>query len=251
MTRYSVALGLILGLASGTLFTVVRAKGQNTAPGTPVHMVVSVESRHGAEIPKITREDVAVTEGHDRDRVSEWLPAIGEHAGLDLYVLVDDSSFWSVETQLAELRAFIVQQPPSTFIAVGYMHDGTVETARALTQDHASAAKALRLPLGNSAGAASPYFSVEDLIKRWQPIPARPRREIVMITSGIDLYSPAPLILTWKKPSRRHSAPESSFTRSIRRAAVILGTASGGSTGDRTTCRGFRMRPAVRLTTWE
>ena len=49
MTRYSVALGLILGLASGTLFTVVRAKGQNTAPGTPVHMVVSVESYIGGE----------------------------------------------------------------------------------------------------------------------------------------------------------------------------------------------------------
>jgi hypothetical protein len=95
-----------------------------------------------------------------------------------------------VDTQLAELRAFIMQQPPSTFIAVGYMHDGTVETVRALTQDHASAAKAVRPPLGNSAGAASPYFSVEDLIKRWQPNPARPRREITMITSGIDLYSP-------------------------------------------------------------
>jgi hypothetical protein len=190
MTRHSVALGLILGLASGTLFTAVRAKGQSPAPGTPVHMVVSVESRHGAEIPKITREDVVVTEGHDRERVNEWLPAMGEHAGLDLYVLVDDSSFWSVDTQLAELRAFLMQQPPSTFIAVGYMHDGTVETVRALTQDHASAAKAVRPPLGNSAGAASPYFSVEDLIKRWQPNPARPRREITMITSGIDLYSP-------------------------------------------------------------
>jgi hypothetical protein len=177
-------------LASGTFFTAVRAKGQNTAPGTPVHMVVSVESRHGAETPKINREDVVVTEGHDRDRVAEWVPALGEHAGLDLYVLVDDSSSWSVESQLGELRAFITQQPPSTFIAVGYMHNGTVETVQALTHEHASAAKAVRLPLGNSAGAASPYFSVEDLIKRWQPNPARPRREIVMITSGIDLYSP-------------------------------------------------------------
>jgi hypothetical protein len=210
-------------------------------------MVVSVESRHGAEIPKIAREDVVVTEGHDRERVNEWLPAIGDHAGLDLYVLVDDSSFWSVDTQLAELRAFIMQQPPSTFIAVGYMHDGTVETVRALTQDHASAAKAVRPPLGNSAGAASPYFSVEDLIKRWQPNPARPRREITMITSGIDLYSPGSVDPYLDEAIEQ----ESSFTRSIRRAAAILGTASGGSTGDRTTCRGFRMRPAVRLTTWE
>jgi hypothetical protein len=190
MRRHSVALGIMLALVSGTFFAAVRAKGQNAAPGTPVHMVVSVESRHGAEIPEITREDVVVTQGHDRGRVTEWLPATGEHAGLDLYVLVDDSSTWSVDTQLGDLRAFIMQQPPSTFVAVGYMRNGAVETVQALTQDHASAAKAVRLPLGNSAGGASPYFSVEDLIKRWQPNPARPRREITMITSGIDLYSP-------------------------------------------------------------
>jgi hypothetical protein len=190
MMRQNIALGLILGLASGTFLTAVRANGQSAEPGAPVHMVVSVESRHGGEAPEINREDVVVTQGHDRDRVTEWLPATGEHAGLDLYVLVDDSSSWSVETQLGELRAFIMQQPPSTFVAVGYMHNGTVETVRDLTQDHAGAAQAVRLPFGNSAGAASPYFSLEDLIKRWQPNPARPRREIVMITSGIDFYSP-------------------------------------------------------------
>ena len=63
MTRHNVALGLILGLASGTFFVGVRANGQNATPGTPVHMVVSVESRHGGEAPKINREDVVVTEG--------------------------------------------------------------------------------------------------------------------------------------------------------------------------------------------
>jgi hypothetical protein len=153
-------------------------------------MVVTVESRHGAILPEITRQDVVVTEGRDREKVTEWLPAIGEHAGLDLYVLVDDSSSWRVDAQLGELRAFIMQQPLSTFIAVGYMRNGTVETVQNLTQDHTRAAKAVRLPLGNSAGAASPYFSVSDLIKRCQPNPARPRREVVMVTSGLDLYSP-------------------------------------------------------------
>jgi len=178
MRRHNTALGFIVALVLGTFFSGLRANGQNTLPGTPVHMVVTVESRHGAKLPEITREDVVVTEGHDREKVTEWLPAIGEHAGLDLYVLVDDSSSWSLETRLGELRAFIMQQPPSTFIAIGYMRNGTVETVQDLTQDHASAAKAVRLPLGNSAGAASPYFSMEDLINRWQPNPARPRREI-------------------------------------------------------------------------
>jgi hypothetical protein len=151
-------------------------------------MVVSVESRHHAEIPVIHREDVRVAEGHEKDDVTAWVPATGEHAGLDLYILLDDSSSWTVDTQLAELRAFILQQPPSTFIAVGYMHNGTVQTAQALTTEHAGAAKAVRVTLGNAAGAASPYFSLQDLLKHWQPDPGRPRREIVMLTNGIDLY---------------------------------------------------------------
>ena len=190
MNWQKVLFGVGFAVASGICGASATAGAQQTAPGTPVHMVVSVESRHGAEIPVINREDVVVSEGRDRDKVTAWVPATGERAGLDLYVLLDDSSSWTVDTQLAELRAFILQQPVSTFIAVGYMHNGMVETVQELTTEHAGAAKAVRLTMGNSSGGASPYFSLEDLIKRWRPDPARPRREIVMITSGIDFYAP-------------------------------------------------------------
>src|SRR5207244_6047076 len=149
MRRCNVALRFILALFSGTFLAPQDANEQNTAPGTPVHMVVTVKSRHGAKLPEITREDVVVTEGHDREKVTEWLPAIGEHAGLDLYILVDDSSSWSVDTQLGELRAFVMQQSSSTFAAVGYIRNGTVDTVQNLAQDHPSAARAVRLPLGN------------------------------------------------------------------------------------------------------
>jgi len=165
----------------------VPAIAQQVANSTAVHAVVSVESRHGADIPVINREDVMVTEGHDRDKVIGWVPATGANAGLDLYIVLDDSSSWRVDTQLAEMRQFIMQQPSSTYIAVGYMSNGTVQTVQSLTTEHAAAAKALRLTIGNPSGAA---FSVEDLIKRWQPNPARPRREIIMLTNGVDLYSP-------------------------------------------------------------
>ena len=78
MRRHNIALGFILLLGSGTFFSALRANGQNTSPGTPVHMVVTVENRHGTKLPEITREDVVVTEGHDREKVTEWLSAIGE-----------------------------------------------------------------------------------------------------------------------------------------------------------------------------
>jgi len=167
----------------------VSARPKETVAGVPVRMVVSVENRHGAAIPVLNRADVVVTEGHDRDMVMDWVPATSEHAGLDLYVLLDDSSRWTVDTQLGEVRSFIMQQPASTFIAVGYIHNGFVQMTQYLTTEHAAAAKAVGMPVGNSSGQASPYFALEDLLKHWQPDPARPRREVVMITSGVDLYS--------------------------------------------------------------
>jgi hypothetical protein len=175
------------------MLVAARVATQQTPPGTPIQIVVGVESRHGGETPSVTREDVVVTEGHDRDKVTAWVPATGEHAGLDLYLLVDDSASFGVATQLGDLRAFIMQQPASTFIAVGYMHNGMVQTVQNLTQDHAASAKAVRLPLGSAGGAASPYFSLQELMSHWKPNPARPRREIVMITNGVDLYSSGPV----------------------------------------------------------
>ncbi len=66
------------------------------------------------------------------------------------------------------------------------MRDGTVQIAQNLTADHAQAAKALRLPLGDPGTSASPYFSVTDLIKRWPEAPVR--REILMISDGVDRF---------------------------------------------------------------
>jgi hypothetical protein len=150
------------------------------------HTVVTVEAHHGTNIPVINREDVMVYEGHDRDQVTDWVPLVGDHAGLQLFILIDDASNSSLDSQLADLKQFISNQPTTTMIGVGYMRDGTVQIAQNLTADHAQAAKALRLPLGDPGVSPSPYFSVMDLIKRWPEAPVR--REILMISDGIDRF---------------------------------------------------------------
>jgi hypothetical protein len=66
------------------------------------------------------------------------------------------------------------------------MQNGRVSMAQNFTQDHAAAAKSVRLALGYFGAAASPYVSLSDFIKRWPSNPARPRREVLMITSGVD-----------------------------------------------------------------
>jgi hypothetical protein len=160
----------------------------DAATGTPVQIIVSVEPKHGNEIPMITQQDVIVNQGRDRRPVTNWVPATGDHAGLALAILIDDSAGISFGSQIEDLRAFIGEQAPTTLVAVGYMQNGTVALAHDFTQDHAAAAKSLRLTEGFGGAGPSPYFSLVDFIKRWPSNPAVPRREVLMITPGIDAF---------------------------------------------------------------
>src|ERR1700693_3218485 len=86
------------------MFAVVAALAFGSSPANsrepaspaaiPVHMVVTVEAKHGQDVPVVSHEDVTVYEGHDHNRaeVSNWLPLQGEHAELELFLLLDDAS---------------------------------------------------------------------------------------------------------------------------------------------------------------
>ena len=154
--------------------------------GVPVHIVVTVETDKGEETPVINRGDVMVYEGHDRDKVIDWVPAQAEHASLELMILLDDGSNATLGTQLDDIRKFINSQPDTTKVGVAYMRNGMAQVVQNLTSDHALAAKALRLPLGTRGVNASPYFSLTDLVKRWPATTAR--RAVVVATDGLDRY---------------------------------------------------------------
>ena len=179
---FTTAIGLVIGIcAVGTLTAQTPASS-----GIPVHTVVTVESRHGSAPPVVSQQDVMVTEGKDRDMVKEWIPAQGDHAALEFFILIDDSSNLTLGTQLDDLRKFINEQPASAKVGVAYMENGMARIVQNLTSDHAQTAAALRLPLGRNFGEASPYFSLSDLIKGWPASSAR--REVLMVSNGIDLY---------------------------------------------------------------
>ena len=181
-TRRRFLLASVVGGAFVSLLLAVPGHGQTgqlanpavrTQPssGVPVHIVVTVEARKGDETPLINREDVMVHEGHTRDEVVDWVPALGKHASLELIILLDDGSNTILGTQLDDIRKFINSQPETTLVGVAYMRDGIAQVVQNLTSDHALAAKAVRLPLGVRGVNGSPYFSLTDLVKRW-PAPA-------------------------------------------------------------------------------
>lgn len=170
------------------LFATNLAVAQQTsdANGVPVQMIVTVEPRHGSDVPNVNREDVMVYEGKDRDQVTNWVAAQGDRAGLDLFILIDDSSSPTLTTQFDDIRKFISAQPSTTKVGIAYMQNGIARIEQDLTSDHDLAAKALRIPMGFAGANSSPYFSLNDLIKRWPK--NADRHEVLMVSNGIDLY---------------------------------------------------------------
>jgi len=175
------ALGMVVLISA-----VGMVHAQQPSDQAPAHMLVTVEPKHGSDVPTINRNEVMVYEGHDRDQVVDWTPAQGDHAALELFILLDDSSSESLGNQLNDLRTFINEQPATTLVGVAYMQDGIARIVQNPTNNHDQAAKSLRLPMGIAGANASPYFSLTDLVKRWPASTAR--HEVLMVTDGIDRY---------------------------------------------------------------
>jgi hypothetical protein len=181
---------LRVGLALVGVMALGTAAGQSNAKESgnsiQVHMVVTVEPLRDDEntVGALTKEDVKVEQRKDRLAVTQWIPSRGAQGGLQLFILIDDTSDTSLGSQLGDLREFISAQPETTLIGVGYMRNTTVNIVQNFTADHAAAAKALRLPLGGLGASDSPYLSLISLINGW---PANKlRREVLMVTDGID-----------------------------------------------------------------
>jgi hypothetical protein len=170
--------GMLAGISS------VQAEDASGTGSVPVTMTVSANVASNKRMPALNPEDISVKRGKQVLPVTNLIPARGERAGLDLFILIDDSSDSRFGLHLDDLRAFVQAQPETTAIGVGYMRNGTVEVVSDLTVDHARAAKAFRLPLGSPGAYGSPYLSVADLMKQWPQDDHR--REVLMFTDGID-----------------------------------------------------------------
>jgi len=152
---------------------------------TQVHMVVTAESTNETISPAdFDRRSVLVKQGKDRLQVSDWIPARGDQAALQLFILIDDTCSSTLGSHLDDLRTFINAQPASTSIAVGYMRNANVTVVKDFTTDHGQAAGALRLPLASLSSQDSPYLSLMSLLKRWPE--SKVRREVLLVTDGID-----------------------------------------------------------------
>jgi len=180
---------LLLSLSVLGLLTMSEQKARSQekpASGTvQVHVVITDEALQAdKELPPLQREDVKVKQGKNFLKVTQLIPAEGANAALQLMILIDDTLDTSVGNNLEDLKKFIIAQPPSTIIAIGYMSNAGVNVVQNFTADHDLAVKAVRLPRGSPSTMDSPYLSLISLVKGWPQ--QNVRREVLMVTDGID-----------------------------------------------------------------
>ena len=132
VTKHALNLGAMFGLVLGTLFAPTPASAQRGSPSTdvPVQMVVTAKPHHGGQAPAIAPDDVKVYQKGKLNTVTSWVPLQGDRAGLQLFILIDDTSRDSLSLQFSSIKNFINEQPASTAIGVGYMRNGAVYTAQ-------------------------------------------------------------------------------------------------------------------------
>jgi VWFA-related protein len=172
-----VRLLLVASLLIITSFTTLTARAAD------VTVTVTAAAKKGAP-PPLKKDDIQVFQGKEHVQVADW-----RHDGpLYLAILIDDSLDAEAASQWSDLKAFINEQPENTLVAVAYARNGAAMVAQDFTQDHALAAKALRIPLGNLGAFASPYLSLQDWLKRWPSSAGDHRSSILLISSGIDYF---------------------------------------------------------------
>jgi hypothetical protein len=163
----------------------VTAQDKAAANTVQVHVVITDAAlRTDTEVPRLKQEEVKVRQGRNLLQVTQLIPAQGDHAALQLMILIDDTLDTSVGGNLNELREFMRAQPPSTVVGVGYMSNAGVNIVQNFTADRELAAQAVRLPRGGLSAMDSPYLSLINLVKGWPQ--QNVRRQVLMLSDGID-----------------------------------------------------------------
>ena len=114
------------------------------------HLIVTAEGRRGAVPPEVVKDDVSVEVNRRPVRIEKWIPLRGDHANLELYIVIDDGEDSDLGLQFGSLKAFVNGQPGTTRIGLAYLRNGSANIAAPLTTDRAAFVKALRLPLGRT-----------------------------------------------------------------------------------------------------
>jgi len=153
--------------------------------------IVTVLPANSGQVPaNIPVQDVKVKVSGKATNVTSWTPLRGKESPVELVIFIDSSARMSLGLQMGEIRDFIQEMPSNAKMAVAYMMNGRAVMGSALSSDPKVVLAGLHMPMGVPETSASPYFCLSDLARHWPSNIMAARREVVMITDGVDYYEP-------------------------------------------------------------
>jgi hypothetical protein len=151
--------------------------------------VITVLPKVDGQLPSsVTQQDLAVKVNGKNAKVMHWGPIESPDNQVELVLLIDSGARSSLGRQMNDIEQFVQGLPPNVKAAIAYMQNGQAVFSGPLTTDHTQILKNLHLPMGASGVSASPYFCLSQLAKSWPGQDVRVRREVVMVTDGVDPY---------------------------------------------------------------
>jgi hypothetical protein len=139
-------------------------------------------------LPEITLKNLSLKMDGKPATITSWTPLQGPENEVELVLLIDSAARESLGTQMRDITHFVNGLPPNTKAAIAYMFNGSAVFSGPLSADHAQVLKGLHLPGGSPGSSASPYFCLSDLAKRWPSQDRQTRREVLLVTDGVDNY---------------------------------------------------------------
>lgn len=181
----------MVGMALAPLLVgVAGVQGQNGENEGSGQVVVTVLPKHDGEVaPSVANQDLAVQVNGKNAKVTKWAPYNNTADKIELVVLIDGAARSSIGTQISEIESFVKALPPNVAAGIAYMEEGRAHFAAPLSFDHGKVLSALRLPAGSAGSNASPYFCISDLAQHWPSTDMSARREVVVISDGVDPYN--------------------------------------------------------------
>jgi hypothetical protein len=176
-------------LAAGSMLPAVPAFASTENQQGQGEAIVTVLPAKNAPAANIAQQDLSIKVNGKATNVTAVQPLNGMQSRVEMVVLIDGAARSSLGTQMGEIQHFVQTLPANAAVTIAYMQNGRAVLTGPLSTDRAGVLRGLHITGGGIPGvSASPYFCLSDLAKNWPSHDRQARREVVMITDGVDYY---------------------------------------------------------------
>lgn len=189
-----VKLGQIMSMATaGVLLAAAplfAAQNQSDNQGAGRAVITIMPAKNSEAPANLNQQDLTARVNGKDATITNWAPLRGDNDPIELVLMIDAGARTSLTTQFGDIQNFVKTLPSNVKVTLAYMENGVAQLSGPLTTDRDAALKGLHIPVGLPGEDASPYFCLSDLAKHWPSSDRQARREVVMITDGVDYYNP-------------------------------------------------------------